>query len=498
MFRAKWWHLWVLSAVFFSTTVIAEDFVIDDPPQLTIDMEQGADVGGEVNLTGTYIDEFHPETITWKIYSGETIIDSGDLVENLNRLPVNQSTRDIWTFNIGLNFSSHDSCTCIIEIEASDVIQQSASARIIVFYRADSTNSLPPGIIFDQVEAGIRLSGVAEIPVVAVADGSVSSVQWSLTDNPDVAINCALSWIESPDLNWSNLSIIDMVDSALSLNTGDYEDGPYSLVIRASDGDVFSTAACLNIGIDNQLPSASIVGPTSLVEGTSMVQFDGSASADVTWGRAELMFLWVLEGGEQGPVVVSGTDLNTFEVDGGQSGNFTLTLTVVDQAGFTNSTTHQYSISNQAPVAAMRIGGQPLSDGDQITLTDSNQWLIECGDSTDTSNDQGRLACTWSIDGVPTMTGWTRELQKPDDLAQPHTLTLEVTDDNGASDTITVEFGVQGTPSDPSYNDGDESEKPLRSLIFVIAGCALVLSLYLGFRYWYSGHSSPIPKWKRE
>ena len=121
---------------------------------------------------------------------------------------------------------------------------------------------------------------------------------------------------------------------------------------------------------------------------------------------------------------------------------------------------------------------------------------MECGDSTDTDNDQSGLVCTWYIDEEPVMTGWSRQLQRPEDLSAPHTLMLEVTDNDGASDTISVVFGVQDTPSDPSYV-GDEGAGLLG--IFAIVGASM-LALFLLFAVIrrYSGEATSIPKWKRE
>ena len=134
---------------------------------------------------------------------------------------------------------------------------------------------------------------------------------------------------------------------------------------------------------------------------------------------------------------------------------------------------------------------------DRITLTDSPQWLVECIDSTDSDNDKSGLVCTWHVDGEPLMTGWSRQLVSPEDLSKPHTLMLEVTDDDGMSDSITVIFGVQGTASDPMYDEDDPEYgfwlmMASGGAIFVIILTIMALLLRV------SGKSTPIPKWKRE
>lgn len=508
MLKVRWWHLWVLSAVFFCSSTVTGTTVVDDPPQISLSHEQGTFVTGEFELNGTYIDEEYPTTITWEIHNGTAIVASGDLVTSLQLLPVNQSSRDMWSFEVKLNFTSIEPCSCVINVEAIDTSQQTFITQLIVFHYGDSSDSvsdLTPRAIFSSANHASKLTGIDSITVFAKDDLGDINIQWTLTTNSVIAQSCPLSWIDNPVVNWSNpiQSIPDPDHShQISIDTANYDDGSYSLLLRAvSDNfEQNSVSACLTIGIDNQIPTAIISGSTSLNESADIVQFDGSSSSDGIWGREELIFLWVLDGDIDSPQVVSGKDLSTFTIDGSRSGNFSLTLTVVDEVGFTNTTTHFFSIENQAPIASLRVGGQPLSDGSEITLIDSPNWLIECLDSYDTSNDQDGLICTWYIDDEPKMTGLARQLEKPDDLSRPHTLTLLVTDDDGANDSITVTFGVQGTPSDPSYpgNKNSGSLGNFAQILVVSSSIVLLLITALYVNRKYTGHSAPIPKWKRD
>ena len=72
----------------------------------------------------------------------------------------------------------------------------------------------------------------------------------------------------------------------------------------------------------------------------------------------------------------------------------------------------------------------------------------------------------------------------------------EVTDNDGESDSITVVFGVQDTPSDPSY----VADEGMGLLLIIATVGASVLALFLLFALFrrYSGEGTSIPKWKRE
>ncbi|MED6297600.1 MAG: hypothetical protein VX828_04815, partial [Candidatus Thermoplasmatota archaeon] len=114
MFRVKWWHLSLLCLALMSMNGHAESSMNDDPPQITFDTEQGIVVTSEVNITGTYIDETLPLNLVWKVYDGVEIVEYGNLTPNLQQLPLDQSSRQLWSFHLVLNFSSIGPCSCVI------------------------------------------------------------------------------------------------------------------------------------------------------------------------------------------------------------------------------------------------------------------------------------------------------------------------------------------------------------------------------------------------
>ena len=477
---------------------LSETPVTDDSPQLIIDQNQGMLIESSLNISGVYIDEETPVSLTWKIFNGVELIAEGDLLDSLTESGDSHgSSRNSWGYGLDLNFTNYAPCSCLLEIVAEDTNNQYDSAQLILFSHGGTQDALAPSIIL--INQPNQLTGTVELQAIAMDGGGFVGAQWGISNSSEVAISCMQSLFESPEsIQWNNMTTALLnTNQILTLDTTNYADGDYSILVRAvSDGGLYSPCACLPVGIDNNPPTALIEGPNSSDEFSGFIQFDGTGSSDQYWGQEDLVFLWILEDEFGEKTIEDGINLRTFAVDASISGNYTLTLTVADDAGFSDTLVHQFNITNEDPVAALRIGGQALEDGDSITLTDSQQWLVECGDSTDTDNDQSGLVCTWYIDEEPVMTGWSRQLQRPEDLSAPHTLMLEVTDNDGASDTISVVFGVQDTPSDPSYV-ADEGDGLL--VILAIVG-ASVLALFLLFALFrrYSGEATSIPKWKRE
>ncbi len=486
--------------ILLSPLGMSESPTADDAPQIIIDQNHGLIVESDLNISGTYIDEDLPISLTWKIFDGLVLVVEGDLIESLIETgDSHESARNSWHFSFDLNFSSYTPCSGILEISAVDSKNQIDVEQLILFAQDEEFVQLPPRIIFDEPPE--QFTGEVVIQAIAMDDVGLTGAQWAISNLSEIAMYCIQSWMEPPEfLTWHNMTpIIPDSNPSLTLDTTSYEDGEYSLIVRAlSDDGLTSTSACKTIGIDNHAPTARIDGPTTVNESTGVVQFDGSGSSDQYWGREGLVFLWVLDAGEpNGQIIESGSDYRTFEVDATISGSYTLTLTVADNAGFSDTTSHQFNISNQAPIARLSVGGQHLEDGGRITLVDEQQWLIECGGSTDCENDKAGLVCTWYIDGEALMTGWERQMQQPYDLSSPHTLMLEVRDNDGATDTITITFGVQGTPSDPMYA-GESESIGFWTILVIISG--ILVSFFLVFMLvrLYGAQSSTIPKWKRE
>jgi hypothetical protein len=163
--------------------------------------------------------------------------------------------------------------------------------------------------------------------------------------------------------------------------------------------------------------------------GSETVTLDGSGSADdggiVNWS-------WSVFGAETGTG-------ETLTLDA-RVGEYTVTLTVSDEAGNTDTDevliTVVASIDNQPPVADAGPN-QPVEDAD-----DSGDEAVTLDGSGSTDADGTIVSWSWSEDGVELGTGET--LNSVFD-AGVHTVTLTVTDDDG--DTGTDDMVVTVVPA---------------------------------------------------
>ena len=203
-----------------------------------------------------------------------------------------------------------------------------------------------------------------------------------------------------------------------------------TLTVTDDDGATDSTTITVQVGPTNLPPVAAFSFSPSNPMAGGWVQFDGSASAD-----------------PDGTITTYAWDFGDGSSDTGPAvwhryatvGTYLVTLTVTDDDGATNSTTQtiQVGSTNVGPNAAFSF--TPVSPG-------IGEWIRF--DATASVDPDGTITnYGWNFgDGSPTTTGSVVYHQYS--AAGTYTVTLTVTDDDGASDTATspVQVGPVSLP----------------------------------------------------
>ena len=213
--------------------------------------------------------------------------------------------------------------------------------------------------------------------------------------------------------------------------------GTYTVTLTVTDDDGASDTKThtVQVGPTNQPPVAAFnFSPTNPLVG-GWVQFNGSASSDPDGTITS--YAWNFGDGNTGSIVAP---YNRFAAPG----TYTVTLTVTDDDGASDTETHTVQVgpTNQPPVASFTIS--PPSPG-------VLEWVRFDGSSS-YDPDGSISSYSWNFGD-----GNTGSIVAPyNRFAAPgtYTVTLTVTDDDGASDTEahTVQVGPTNQPPVASFN----------------------------------------------
>ncbi|RJQ30860.1 MAG: PKD domain-containing protein [Actinobacteria bacterium] len=204
--------------------------------------------------------------------------------------------------------------------------------------------------------------------------------------------------------------------------------GTKTIGIKVEDNEGGITKTTHNIEVTNTAPVADTGGPYTVNEGQS-VTLDGSASSDPDepYGDSITNYVWTIDGNPVGG--------NSAVVNSGvlPSGVHQVSLTVTDSYGLTNTADTTLTVNNVAPTA------NAGADRSIWVYTTLNFF----GNSTDPGNDV--VSYQWDLDGNGTFETVGQNASYRYDNPGTYTVTLKVTDDDGAQGTDTATVVVSNT-----------------------------------------------------
>lgn len=281
---------------------------------------------------------------------------------------------------------------------------------------ADSVNVTVEDITAPEANAGLDLT--AFLGFSAPLDGSLSSdnvgivnYTWNFTDDGEVEI-----WGETTSYVFSSL--------------GEYV---VTLTVRDAAGNSDTDEVVITI-VDGTDPVAN-AGPDQIVAVDEEVTFDGSDSSD---NVGIVDYTWTFNDGTNDVTLDGVSPVHTF----GEYGAFVVTLTVEDAAG--NSDTDTVTI---------RVNAPPVADaGSDVTVNAGDTVTFDASDSTDDSGDIESYVWTFTYDGQERqLTGESPTFTF--EIAGVYTVTLEVTDAGGLTDTDTMTVTVEEDDGDGTADE---------------------------------------------
>lgn len=281
------------------------------------------------------------------------------------------------------------------EIDETAVYAEVLSAeRVAAHYAASVAHNAAPVADFESTCTGGACSFTS---TASDPDGTVDNLSWDFGDGSSPANGASVSHEYAAG-------------------------GTFQVTLTVTDNRGVSTTVEKNVEVTlpNKAPVAAIDDPS--IDGLT-VDVDGSSSADEDGSIAD--YTWNF--GDDTPEV-SGDDA-TVSHTYAEGGTYTVTLTVTDNKGATNAASVSVTVAapNKKPTAVI---DEPATNQNSVQVDGSN--------STDV--DGSIVSYSWSFGDGGTATGATAEHSYT--AGGTYTVTLVVTDNEGATDSVTRQVTV--------------------------------------------------------
>ena len=463
----------------------------DDPPLISIDVENGASTMDTITFTGMLEDEVEPSEFFWRVAKNGTAFDGGDLKFSLDEID-STSSRPQWAWSFDLSFFATGECACYVSLHSKDASGAEKIETRVVFMADENTTHLL-GFLIIEDQAGTLVSSSLSISGwigTYLDDEMTLGIQSSLAQGLITTSHIPEVFACAGSSTAQQVTIISGGDFEMEWDISSKLDGWLDVELMACSLErAFADGASVHysIRVNNAPPIIKLDGIDSVEETNEWHTFDASLTEDPYWGRTDMYYVWTLRRPSHTgtlPVDVQmGDDLTTYSVSATSSGNFTLSLTVYDQGGLSSTSVVEFDIHNRVPTASLAIDGIAVIDGEEIRLKTPSNTLIDATSSTDTENDAGVLRCIWLFDGIPLYEGCNRDFVWPDENVHRAWLTLEVIDDDGEVATLSVQLVHP------------DEVKPFPVALIGLVFSALFLTYAIAQRL-RGGSEKSIPKWK--
>lgn len=210
------------------------------------------------------------------------------------------------------------------------------------------------------------------------------------------------------------------------------------------------------LGLRSQLPTAAFSVATPEPTGGAPVEFDASTSSDPA-GEEIVTYEWSFGDGAS---ATGQKPKHTYSLPG----KYTVTLTVMDNAGLSNTVEHEATVADSPPTASFSASPPSPATGEAVTFDGS----------ASRDSDGTIVSYEWSFgDGSPAQTGSAATVSHTYSSPGTHHVVLTVTDDKGLIDTSEQDVTVDAPPvasfvvaspsptaTEPIQFDGSSSSDP--------------------------------------
>ncbi|MDC3070130.1 hypothetical protein OA314_00140 [bacterium] len=472
----------------FSTNVSADD-ELNSVEFVSINSDNGQNFAQVVNLTGE--SSIAASELLWSISNLDTVnsvaSESEVLLESSIFTNVTISN-DIYYWELSIPANGLN-CTCLFTITTTDNSLDITDFMIIFIgteshfpiisyvpsfqtYANNGVKYLEYNVTFPENDYQNNIESIN--PASFIANICLFSGNSCITEETQVELNYSVT--ESGNF----LLEIDNIYLAI-------EDGNWNFEIFMRDSFLrYSNAVETVLTFDTRPPEVTILGAVSAKEMTSEVY---SAVVDDGYENSLVALTWTITEPNGLVRAVMPQEMITdssIGVEFNQSGIWDISVLAVDSVGYFTKETYSIIVENLVPEIYLETSANRLDADSKIILNDGENWFIDASGSSDTINDQDGLSYVWKIDDIiiHSEANLSQEI-----ISRPgeYSLTLEVTDEDGATSYSTLELQIMANAG------SDINSNNYLAVITLLVIVLLAVSLLLRLRKPDSAFN--LPKW---
>jgi len=233
--------------------------------------------------------------------------------------------------------------------------------------------------------------------------------------------------------------------SGVTVNHAYADDGVYNVILTVTDDDGATATSTATKTILNRAPIASFTESATTVYTNEVINFNASDSYDPD--GSIIIYFWDFGDSTN----ATGVTVDHAYAD---DGIYTVTLTVTDNDGTTGTTTATKTVMNRLPVALFTENATTVLTGEAIRFNASASY----------DPDGTIISYFWDFGDSTNATGMIVDHTYTDNGT--YTVTLTVTDDDGATDTETAVKTVLNRPPVAVFTESAETVYTAETITF--------------------------------
>ncbi|MBT3652374.1 MAG: hypothetical protein HN541_03610 [Euryarchaeota archaeon] len=361
-----------------------------------------------------------------------------------------------WLWNHEFNHEN-ESCTCLVRISLLE--QTDLKSYGLTIYLGPLNHR--PVLMFSSESDQTSQIILGAQDVELRYDVLLPPTLFSLETNSNLDVLTTLSVCPAPfgicTDDYSPLTVLhELIDGELTLTLEalsiDLADGLYLVDFHIQSMSLKESNTLIQyLAVDRHPPNVTFSSISELLESETIIV---DLNVDDGYEGSVYSVTWTIIEPDGELRAVSSTEIlddNRLSFNAEKQGVYQIFGLIRDIGGNFVNVQQNVSVSNVEPQLDLRYDGFKISNNQTVTVKSTDEWCFSANQTTDTVNDIDSLQYNWFVDGKSLLSGRSYLVSSDIKTNDWEDITLTLTDNDGASSSITFSVEEQETQESSSF-----------------------------------------------